>query len=274
MKPNRKMPLLIFIFLIALASRCYPSDIYINNKFYEGEKYLDNGKLWVDAEKVLGLIPLNYEFDSRSRTLFINNNPFPAINIKDGVIFLSLIELASFLSARLAYNKETDTIDFYTFGLRQEKPGQAGQNPPPDLVSRKIKLAYNTKLLVLGTQMIAADVTVTNTGGTTAKDLYVTCLFLDKTSIHEVVSLNTQFIQELKPGDSKTIRCISDIMGLQNPYDILYDITPYDEDEMPASVLKEDGYHTVTITTSVRITHGKKYDGREDNDIYYYRENY
>jgi len=250
---------LVFLMVI-FSSTCFSTDIYVNNKYYDGKVYYKQKTIWVGGEKLLQMVSADYRFDPETKILYINGKPFYDIEYKDGIWMVPLIKITTPLSARIKYNKEADVIDFYTYQIKSvggETQKVENSLPGTGPVRTSISLTCKTHLMTLGTGMIAADVTVKNTGEVPVKNIYVTCYFIDTRDMDKVVSENTQSIFILPPGEEKTVRCFSDVLGGGNE----------DGGEIPAHVMRNGIYYSTFISTKVKISTGKPYDPEDPDNL-------
>lgn len=102
--------------------------IYIHNKPYKGNYFLEGNRIYVKLEDFIKLTNLkyykvgNYYVLSKSNIIppsnfqslvYYNTTPLKYVLLRDNVIYVDLFELAYLTNSKVDYNKETGIIDYY-----------------------------------------------------------------------------------------------------------------------------------------------------------------
>jgi hypothetical protein len=102
--------------------------IYIHNKPYKGNYFLEGNRIYVNLEQFIKLTNIkyykvgNYYVLSKSNIVppsnfkslvYYNTTPLKYVLLKDNVIYVDLFELAYLTNSKVDYNKDTGIIDYY-----------------------------------------------------------------------------------------------------------------------------------------------------------------
>ncbi len=102
--------------------------IYIHNKPYTGNYFLQGNRIYIRLEDFIKLTNIKYyktgNYYVLSKTnivppanftslVYYNTTPLKYVLLKDNVIYVDLFELAYLTNSKVDYNKETGIIDYY-----------------------------------------------------------------------------------------------------------------------------------------------------------------
>lgn len=102
--------------------------IYIHNKPYNGNYFLQGNRIYVKLEDFIKLTNIKYyktgNYYVLSKTnivppanftslVYYNTTPLKYVLLKDNIIYVDLFELAYLTNSKVDYNKETGIVDYY-----------------------------------------------------------------------------------------------------------------------------------------------------------------